>query len=182
MQSPVLKTDRLLLSFPFIHEDMDVSHHIRWLNDSAVTQYSEQRHITHTAKSQYEYLSSFSHSSNSHFWEIVHDGIPIGSITAHIDLPNKTASMGILLGERSFHGQGYAFEAWETVSDYLFERGMRKLEAGCMAANRSMVQLLERSGFIREAVIPGHFLLYGNQQDKTLYGKFREAKVIQFKK
>jgi len=45
-----------------------------------------------------------------------------------------------------------------------------------------MVQLLERSGFIREAVIPGHFLLYGNQQDKTLYGKFREAKVIQFKK
>jgi [ribosomal protein S5]-alanine N-acetyltransferase len=177
---PVLKTPRLTLLVPLLYEGMDVSTHLRWLNSPQVVQYSEQRHRTHTQESQYEYLSSFDQVT-SYIWEIFVNGNPLGTITAHKDAPNWTANMGILIGNRKDWGQGYGPEAWEAVSDWLFEEGVRKIEAGCMASNTPMIRILQKTGFLLEANIPGHFLLNGKPEDMLCYGKTRKAKVVQIK-
>lgn len=182
MQSKTIITDRLILNFPLVHRGADVSHYLRWLGDSEVTAYSEQRHLAHTVQSQLDYLSTFSGREDRFFWDIQVKGWkwPVGTITAHLDLPNKTANLGIMVGDRRARGRGYALEAWETISDFLFEQDIRKLEAGCMANNWPMRRLLGKAKFQQEGQILGHFLLNGNPEDMVLYGRFRQAKILTF--
>jgi ribosomal-protein-alanine N-acetyltransferase len=178
--TPVLKTARLTLSPPFIHEQMDVGYYLRWLHDESVVKYSEQRHRQHTEKSQYDYLCSF--GGDNHIWEIQRDTVPIGTITAYRDPHNRVANLGIMIGETKVWGQGYGPEAWEAVCNYLFEDGIRKIEAGCMAANLAMERILRKNGFSFEGTSGGHFLLNGKPEDMNYYGKTAKAKIIPIKK
>lgn len=180
MPTPVLKTARLTLFYPMIHSNMDVAHYLRWLTNEAVMQYSEQRHAVHTEQSQADYIASFSGSDN-YFWEIQRTGVPIGSITAYIDKPNRTANLGVMIGDSRLWGHGYAGEAWDAVCQYLFEDGIRKIEAGCMACNSAMIRLLKKLEFTHEATVPGHFLRHGKPEDLHIYGKNRKAKIIPLK-
>lgn len=177
---PALKTARLTLAFPIIHIGMDVGHYLRWLSNDSTMQYSEQRHTVHTEESQRAYISSFQNSCH-YFWEIQRTGVPIGSITAYINQPNKTANIGVMIGDSRLWGNGYAGEAWEGVAGFLFEEGTRKIEAGCMACNSAMISLLKRLHYDHEATIPGHFLRMGKPEDLVCYGKNREAKIFQLK-
>ncbi len=176
MTTPILKTQRLTLAPPFLHENMSVDHHLRWLSNETVIRYSEQRHRKHTIESQREYLKSF--TGDNQIWEIQRNTVPLGTITAYLNTPNKTANIGILIGEPRVWGQGYGPEAWTAVCDYLFEEGTRKIEAGCMNSNKAMVGLLRKCGFTYEAVLPSYFLLDGKPEDMRYYGKYREAKII----
>jgi RimJ/RimL family protein N-acetyltransferase len=178
--TPTLKTARLTLAPPFMHEGMSVDHYLRWLCNETVTKYSEQRHREHTIDTQYEYLMGF--KGDNHIWEIQRDTKPIGTVTAYRNEPNKTANIGILIGEPKVWGSGYGPEAWEAVTNYLFEDGVRKAEAGCMASNRPMLRILQKCGFTHEATLPNYFLLNGQPEDMTYHGKYREAKIIPLKK
>ncbi len=176
MTTPVLKTNRLILSPPLIHDQMNVDHYLKWLCNERVTQFSEQRHKTHTIKSQREYLKSF--GGDDQIWEIKRNSTPIGSITSYRNLPNSISTLGIMMGETQVWGQGYASEAWDAVCRYLFEDGIRKIDAGCMASNTAMSSVLVKCGFIYEATLPNFFLLNGKPEDMKYYGKYREAKII----
>ena len=175
--TPTIRTERLVMQAPFLHENMDVAHHLRWLTNKHIMQYSENRHLTHSTASQYEYLCSFD-QENDYFWEVVRHGIPIGSISAHLDIPNRTANLGVMIGDDSHHGHAYGLEAWHGVCEWLFSQDTRKIEAGCMACNKPMIKLLEKCGFDHEATIPGHFLFNGKPMDKVCYGKTQKAKII----
>lgn len=180
MTSPTLKSARLTLAFPLVHEGMDLTPYLKWLCNETVTKYSDQRHVVHTPETQYKYITSFV-GSEDYFWEIRRNATPIGSIVAYRDIPNRTANVGIMIGEPSVWGQGYGPEAWDTVCNFLFSQGTRKIEAGCMASNHGMRRLLEKVGFVYEATIDNHFLLYGNPENKVCYGKYSKAKIIQIK-
>lgn len=167
-----------------MHEGMDVSHYLKWLCNERVVRYSEQRHKEHTPTSQYEYLTVFNKPrpiGEDQLWEIVRDGIPIGTITAYRNSPNRTANLGLMIGEPRVWGTGYGPEAWEAVSNYLFEDGIRKLEAGCMASNAGMIKALQKCGFTHEATLPNYFLLDGRPEDMLYYGRYREAQIIPIK-
>lgn len=179
MTTPILKTARLTLAPPFMHEGMDVTHYLKWLCNESVTKYSEQRHNTHTPASQYEYLTSF--TGDKQIWEIQRDTKPIGTITAYRNPPNRTANLGILIGDTSVWGQGYGPEAWEGLSSYLLGDGLRKLEAGCMVSNRPMRRLLLKCGWDWEATLPNYFLFNGKPEDMAYHGTYRKAQIIPIK-
>ena len=180
--TPTIKTPRLTLSFPLIHDNCDLKHYVKWLENEEVVRYSEQRHYRHTQETQFEYMKSFVKNEDAQFWEISVASNPIGSITAFRDRNNNTANVGIMIGERRVWGNGYGPEAWEAVCDYLSDGGTRKIEAGCMASNTAMQRILDKTGFLLEAVIQGHFLRNGKPEDKWCYGKNRTAEIIPLKK
>jgi RimJ/RimL family protein N-acetyltransferase len=169
--TPTLKTARLTLSRPIIHDNMDVDHYLKWLGNENITRFSEQRHRPHTVESQRAYLKTF--TDGNQIWDINRGSMPIGTITSYRNVPNSTSNLGIMIGDRRVWGQGYGCEAWSAVCDYLESEGMRKLEAGCMACNGQMIGLLKKTGFVLEAVLPNFFLLNGKPEDMTYYARYR---------
>jgi RimJ/RimL family protein N-acetyltransferase len=149
--------------------------HVDWLNDPETVKYSEQRHRKHTMDTQRQYLWTF--PKNSHIWLIEYALSPttelkaIGTITAYIDEPNGVANMGIMLGEK--RGRGHGIAAWSTVMDYLFQNGIRKVEAGMMAVNGGMRAICRKSKMNYEGTQLDHFIFEGKPCDLLHYGKIK---------
>lgn len=83
-------------------------------------------------------------------------------MSVHRDLNNGLADVSILLGEKSLHGQGYGLEAWSLICDHLLNTvGVRKITAGTMACNLSMLRIMERSGMVQDGERMAHYLVDG---------------------
>jgi ribosomal-protein-alanine N-acetyltransferase len=163
--TPELRTARLVLAAP-----LSAIPYVRWLNDPEVVKFSEQRHYRHDTESQMKFFGSFD-GITSHVWEIQLDGTPIGSLTAYINLPNRRAEIGILIGEKSEWGKGYGAEAWIAVMDWLASQGIEKMEAGCHPLNIGMMYVFARAKMELEARIHDHFLYEGLRCPMFRFGR-----------
>ncbi len=86
----------------------------RWMNDSAVTQYTESRFYPNTMESLREYVARMTADRTNVFLAIVlKDGDRhIGNIKlGSINWIHRYADIGIIIGEKDCWGQGYATEA-----------------------------------------------------------------------
>lgn len=170
-------TKRLLL-VPCLGNAADIKQMVEWLNDKELMQYSEQRHGHHDFTSQRKYIESFCEPDL--FRLIVERGRMIGTITAHVDKHNLVADMGILIGDKSKHGQGYGTEAWVALMEHLFGTGILKIEAGCMQTNQGMIHIFKKSGMSQEGSRWNHFVV-GNYpsaytlHDMELWAKFNDG-------
>ena len=160
----------------FIRSDI-TSEYISWLNDPTVVRYSNQRFIVHTQNSALKYLNSFEGTNNLFVSVRLADtDEPIGTMTAYISVPHKTADMGILIGNKQFWGRGLGTDAWKTLSECLGRSDqIRKLTAGTLAVNIGMIRIMEACGMLRESVRPKHEIFEGKEHDIVYYGKYTRA-------
>jgi [ribosomal protein S5]-alanine N-acetyltransferase len=162
----------------FAVEDISAQY-VAWLNDPEVVRYSNQRFITHTAHSCTLYVRNFK-GSVSKLFKIIRksDATTIGTITAHINQFHQTADLGILIGERSSWGKGLGGDAWFALLNALLSlRQIRKVTAGTMDCNQSMIRVIQKSGMKLEAVRSKQELLDGKPQDILYFAKFNEKSV-----
>ena len=150
--------------------------YLSWLNDPVVTRYSNQRFCRHTYESSETYLKSFVGTSNSFLLiKRISNQMPIGTATIYRNTIHGTADIGLMLGEKSCWGKGYGGEAWKAILDnVLQEEGIRKVTGGTTRTNLSMVQIMERSGMMLEAVRPRQELIEGEPVDLLYYARFAE--------
>lgn len=86
-----------------------------------------------------------------------------------------TADIGIMIGNRSFWGQGYATEALRMICSYLFAAiRIRKLTAGAMANNHAMLRVFEKLGFVIEGKLRLQDRLDDEYIDHFLLGCLRD--------
>jgi RimJ/RimL family protein N-acetyltransferase len=172
---------------PFTASDIDDAY-VGWLNDAEVVRYSNQRFVRHTRASCERYFESFVGSANLFVSLRVIDagaeravarGIErpaeraVGTMTAYRSLPHGTADVGILLGDRSVWGRGIGLEAWQLLTDWLLATpGLRKVTAGTLACNRSMLAVAERSGMQREGVRRAQEIVGGVPTDIVYFARF----------
>lgn len=169
---------QITLLEPFVVADISPQY-VSWLNDPEVVRYSNQRFITHTTHSCTLYVNKFK-GSVSKLFKIIRksDASTIGTITAYINQSHKTADMGILIGDRSSWGKGLGGDAWFTLLNALLSlRQIRKVTAGTMDCNQSMIRIIQRSGMKFEAVRSKQELLDGTPQDILYFAKFNEKWV-----
>ena len=142
--------------------------YISWLNDRELVKYSEQRHYKHTFKTCLEYYKSFIGSSNL-FYAVTdaESNEHVGNITAFIDVHNKVADIGILIAKGN---QGYGLAAWKMMIQILFyEKKIRKITAGTMATNHTMIKIFEKSNMQKEYVQKRQFIRNNNEIDLIGY-------------
>lgn len=147
--------------------------YVGWLNDPEVVKYSNQRFVRHTLESCRNYFDGFLRSPNR-FVSINSkvDGRLLGTMTAYASPHHQTVDVGIMVGLRSVWGNGIGQDAWNTLLLWLEnQRQVRKITAGTMRCNASMVKLIERSGLELEATRPKQELLDGTPQDLLYFGK-----------
>lgn len=167
-------TDRLTLR-SFEEGDID-EQYLKWLKDSEVTRFSNQRFNRHTLESCASYLRTFQGNQNS-FLMIEHkkDKARIGTMTIYRSPHHGTADMGIMMGNREYWGEGLGLEAWNAALEKLLsEAGIRKVTGGTARVNIGMVKIMERSGMVLEAIRQKQELIEGEAIDILYYAKFSE--------
>lgn len=171
-----MKYDRLDSKRLIMQSVEPIEYHLKemvgWLNDIKTMAYSEQRHMHHTIESQRRYIEMY--QDDNILYSISHEGILIGTISTYVDKPNNVVNVGILIGDRAQWHKGFGFEAWKTVcDDQLNNKGRRKVEAGCAADNKAMMNICSRYGMSEEGRQDDHFLCWGLPVDLVHWGKFK---------
>lgn len=171
--SPVIKTERLLIR-PFSDEYL-TERYVSWLNDIELMQYSEQRHRKHSLESCRLYMMDFKDSPN-YLWAVVARDLGlghIGNINAYVDPFNSLADVGIMIGEKKAHGEGYGFEAFKAVTDFLLKDcNMRKVTAGAMSVNEPMIRIMKKAGMVEDGTRKRHYIWGGREVDILHFAKF----------
>ena len=101
------------------------------------------------------------------------DGEAIGAIgyVPGVDVERFSAEIGYWLGE-SYWGQGIVTEALLLVTDHVFDAfNMLRLFALPFADNAGSIRVLEKAGYVREAVLRSSSVKYGEPRDQLLFAR-----------
>ena len=105
------------------------------------------------------------------------DGYAIGAIgyVAGSDVERYSAEIGYWLGE-AYWRKGIATEALILMTAHVFESmNMLRLFALPFADNAGSVRVLEKAGYVREAILRSSSVKYGQPRDQLLYARVNEA-------
>jgi ribosomal-protein-alanine N-acetyltransferase len=176
MLSADIETSRLVLSC------LDQAHvtdaYRGWMSDPEVTQFLETRFSTPGLDSLREYVSAMRISANQYlFGMFLRDtGAHIGNIKlGPISSVHRRAAIGLIIGEKSVWGHGYASEAIAAISGWAFaELGLDKLSAGSYQSNHGSIRAFQRNGYQVEGIQRSHVqLAEGGRDDVVVLGRTR---------
>jgi RimJ/RimL family protein N-acetyltransferase len=90
------------------------------------------------------------------------------------DVERYSAEIGYWLGEAHW-GKGVATEALMLMTAHVFEAAnMLRLFALPFADNAGSIRVLEKAGYVREAVLRSSSVKYGQPRDQLLYARVNE--------
>ena len=168
---PQLQTQRLVLRKP-VPGDVAQLHHLR-SNDS-VLQYLDRAKpasLDETADFLNKVIANHINGDGI-MWIISRpdDAGIMGTIGFwRIEKQQFRAEIGYMLSPQ-YQRQGYMYEALKSVVDFGFEHmNLHSVEANCNPDNKASMQLLEKSGFIKEAHFKENYYYNGKFLDSVIY-------------
>lgn len=148
-----------------------------WVRDPEVIRYLEIRFNPPDQKQLRKYIQEMNSSADNLVVGLVRKdtGMHIGNIrVGPIDKWHSRAAVGLMLGDRSSWGNGFASEALTAVTDFAFNvLELKKLYAGLYSPNRGVERAFEKAGYHVEAVRRAHAVLDGARIDVIEMAKFR---------
>ena len=172
----MLESERLLLR-PVELTDVNDTYR-SWMNDPVVMQYTESRFQTHSLEQIRQYVLSVQADESSCFFAIVEKktGKHIGNIKiGHIHPVHRHADVGIILGDKTCWGKGYAAESLRLVAGYARQSlQLHKLMAGIYANNIGSIQAFLKAGFVAEGRFACHWFCDGEYVDGLQMGLLLE--------
>ena len=105
------------------------------------------------------------------------DSQAIGAIgyVSGIDVERYSAEIGYWLGE-DYWGKGIATEALMLMTAHVFDSmNMLRLFALPFADNGGSIRVLEKAGYVREALLRSSSVKYGQPRDQLLYARVNET-------
>lgn len=168
----ILQSKNLVLR-KFTQDDI-TEEYISWLNDKKLMQYSNQRFLDHSFQTSLNYLNKFKNTDNNFFAIINKENKKlIGTITSYYFKEHKTVDVGILIGDKSISGSGYGKESWKLYIDHLSaQKNIRKITAGTLSCNISMLKLIEFSDMVPDGTRKNHEIVDNKLYDVLYFAKF----------
>lgn len=104
----------------------------------------------------------------------LNEGVCIGTIKlGPINIVHRISDLVVLIGDRNYHGKGLSVEAIQLGNKLAFETfDLRKLFGGMYASNISSIKAYLRAGWTAEAILKGHYLNKGKNEDRLEVGCF----------
>jgi RimJ/RimL family protein N-acetyltransferase len=92
-----------------------------------------------------------------------------------IDRDNRTATLGIFIGEKDCHGRGFGEEAVRLLCRFAFEEmDLHKIRLDVYATNPGAARTYERVGFLREGLLREETHRRGRRIDVIRMGLLRQ--------
>jgi ribosomal-protein-alanine N-acetyltransferase len=146
--------------------------YLNWMVNPEVTQYLESRFLSPTISELEKFVESMRVSDDNYFFAIVdrasekHIGnIKLGPVDRH----HETGVVGIMLGDSSSWGKGFATEAISLLTSWSFSTlNLVKLTAGSYASNLGSIRAFEKSGWGAEGRQISQVRLAGGTRDAVV--------------
>ncbi|MFK7832197.1 MAG: GNAT family N-acetyltransferase [Winogradskyella sp.] len=167
MKNIDLESERLI--FKRVSAEHATPTYVNWINDAEVNTYLETR-----GNYTLELLKSYIKDQNNketYFWAIHLKASKkhIGNIKIDpINLESKTGDYGILIGDKTNWGKGYAKEATLRILEYSFKNiKLLKVKLGVIEDNVNAFKLYKNIGFKIEEVKKDHGV-YNNKLSNSI--------------
>ena len=164
-------------------EKEDIPTFFRWINDEEVAEnllFATPISL-HEEQQWYEIMMKKPASEHVLVIEIKHpdkggDYFPIGNCQFHdIDWRNRSAEVGIMIGEKSFWDQGYGTEVMRLMVDHGFNTlNLHRIWLQVFAKNKRGIRAYEKAGFIHEGIFRQAEYQHGQYQDIHLMSILKE--------
>ena len=175
-RTPFLYTNRLELFK--VDKDHCNNDYLSWLHDSEVNHFLETGYYPQSLEELEQFVDNV--YKKEVLFLAIHtkeDGKHIGNIKIDsINRIHQIAEYGILLGDKSAWGKGYAKEASEVVLMHCFKKlNLRKITLGVIADNTSAIKLYkEKLNFLEEGKYVKHVFFDGKYCDTVRMATFKE--------
>ena len=140
--------DRIYLSPKGISEE-EINKYTEWMNDFQVTDYTGRSSQILTLDGEKQYLEQ-PNSEGVYFAIVTLDNDEmIGTVSLEkVDHLNRTATLGIFIGEAEYRNKGYGTEAINLILDYGFNYlNMYSIELRVLEFNDRAVACYKKCGF-----------------------------------
>jgi RimJ/RimL family protein N-acetyltransferase len=127
----------------------------RWINDPEVTQWLLARYpFSHKQERDFIDAAIPGYDVARFAIESRNDGNLIGECSLRVSNPaDRSAALGILIGDRSRWGRGYGTDAVRTLCRFGFAMmGLHRIELEVFEENERAIRLYERLGFRHEGI------------------------------
>jgi RimJ/RimL family protein N-acetyltransferase len=136
-------------------EREDIPNFVRWFNDPEVRRYllvsepmskaKEERWFEAQLEARDQFIFAVEALVDEKWVHIGNVGL------LRVDWKNRTASLGIALGEKDLWGRGYGTDATRTMLRFAFEElGLHRVELDVFEFNSRAIRCYEKVGFRRE--------------------------------
>ena len=127
----------------------DVEKFTEWMNDFEITDYTGRSYQTMTLQNEKAYLEK--EQDNKSVFAIIDlqtDEI-IGNVGLHdINNINRTAPLGIFIGNKDYRSKGYGTEAIKLILDFGFNYlNLNNIDLALMEFNKRALKCYEKCGF-----------------------------------
>jgi ribosomal-protein-alanine N-acetyltransferase len=169
-----IETEQLQLRNITLNDDL--KNYMDWLTDESINKFLEIRlNLPKSVAELQDFVTSVNNSNDSIIFGIFHKksdthigNIKLGPINWH----HKVSEMGLLIGDKSYWGKGYATEAIGLVSNYAFETlNLFKVTAGCYEGNVGSLKAFLKDDFREEGRLHKQWLSEDRREDGVLLGK-----------
>ena len=129
-------------------------HYVRWMNDPEINRFLESRFRSWSHDDLVVFVRDHAGRRDAFIFAILEkaSGRHVGNIkVGPVASAHGTASVGLLIGERSCWGKGYGTDAIRLACDYSFcTLRLRRLTAGAYATNTGALAAFRKAGFAVE--------------------------------
>ncbi len=160
-------------------EEADASErYLGWLEDPEVAQFLNARHDETSTESLRAFIRRHDNRRDFLLGIFARDGgLHIGNCSAQCNLTDRTARLGVLIGDRGYwgRGRGAVAEARTAFLDFLFgPLGMEKAYGPVYARNIPAIFNYKLLGFGHEATLRSHVVCQGERMDVLIFAMFRD--------
>lgn len=127
----------------------DVGIFTEWMNDFYITDYTGRSYQTVTLQSEKEYLEKEHNNKNTFAIIDLQTDEMIGNVGLHeINNINRTATLGIFIGNKNYWSKGYGAEAIQLILDFGFNYlNLNNIDLALMEFNQRALKCYEKCGF-----------------------------------
>jgi len=147
----------------------DATSFYQWMNDKEVIKYLLSQSGIKLAE-QIKWIRSQAQNKNKIIWAIENEeGNLIGNTCLKLNVKNKFANLGIMIGEKKQWGKGYAGEVLELLKNYVFQKlKYNRLELEYKIDNKKAEKAYLKAGFKKEGIKrKNYFNLITKKYDDT---------------
>ena len=174
---PFMEGERLALR-PLLPDDVG-EEYSRWMNDPEVTEFLESRFWPASPEQLRAYVAQMTKNPQVVFFAVIEKetGKHVGNVKlGPIDWIHRFGDMGILIGDKSKWGKGYATETILLMTRYAFEKlNLHKVTASCYGNNLGSIRAFQKAGYEEEGRRKSQCFSQGRYVDLVCLGMIHPA-------